>query len=83
MAILEDLVSMGDGGSFTDRVIEPIFTVISYEVREGEGKGEGARQCFAWCICFRIVVGALDASIDVSSRLLLQLLRYGCRCITR
>lgn len=31
-ALLEDLVAMGDGGSFLDRVIAPIFMVITFEV---------------------------------------------------
>jgi len=31
-ALLEDLVAMGDGGVFMDRVVTPVFVVISYEV---------------------------------------------------
>jgi hypothetical protein len=30
-SLLEDLVAMGDGGSFLDRVITPIFMVITFE----------------------------------------------------
>lgn len=32
--LLEDLVAMGDGGVFMDRVITPVFVVITYEVGE-------------------------------------------------
>ena len=31
-ALLEDLVALGDGGLFMDRVITPVFVVITYEV---------------------------------------------------
>ena len=31
-SLLEDLVALGDGGIFMDRVITPVFVVISYEV---------------------------------------------------
>lgn len=30
--LLADLVSFGDGGFFTDRIITPIFYVMSYEI---------------------------------------------------
>ena len=32
--VMEDLVAMGDGGAFMDKVITPVFVVISYEVRD-------------------------------------------------
>ncbi|GAX79706.1 hypothetical protein CEUSTIGMA_g7147.t1 [Chlamydomonas eustigma] len=38
--LLEDLVSFGDGGLFMDRVITPVFMVISYEVDYLAQKGE-------------------------------------------
>ncbi|KAG1671277.1 hypothetical protein FOA52_010848 [Chlamydomonas sp. UWO 241] len=31
-ALLEDLVAMGDGGSFMDRVIQPLFVVVAFEM---------------------------------------------------
>ena len=34
--LLEDLVAMGDGGLFMDRVVTPVFVVITYEVRRAE-----------------------------------------------
>ena len=41
MEVMEDLVAFGDGGAFTDRVIAPLFAVISYEVGWPWNHGSG------------------------------------------
>ena len=39
LAILVDLVLMGDGGLFTDRIVTPIFQALAYEVAKKGAAG--------------------------------------------
>ncbi|KAG1671275.1 hypothetical protein FOA52_010846 [Chlamydomonas sp. UWO 241] len=54
-ALLEDLVAMGDGGSFMDRVIQPLFVVVAFEMDHLAQQGEE--------ICFRIGYDDINESL--------------------
>jgi hypothetical protein len=44
--LLEDLVALGDGGWWLDRVLSPIFWVMSYEVRRTTRRVMYSQHCF-------------------------------------
>jgi hypothetical protein len=54
-ALLWEMVLMGDGGAFVDRIVTPVFRALAYEVSTKGGKGvepamrvtyDDANECF-------------------------------------